>query len=70
MRVRDIDLAERGLKCVGAEVRMTSRAGEEPHVRECFDVGRAQQGEKFLKGTRAVADRPDLHEDQCGRLGS
>jgi hypothetical protein len=33
------------------------------------DVDVPQQLEKFIERTRAMADRPDPHEDQCGRLG-
>src|SRR5882672_6005452 len=67
--VRDADLTERIFERVRAEMRMAPGPGSEPYVDESHDVGGAQHRKKLLERPRAVTDGPDVHEDQCGRLG-
>ena len=67
--VGDAHLPERRPERLGAEVRMPPGSGNEPDVRERSDIGRPQRRDELLERPRAMTDGPDVHPDQCGRLG-
>jgi len=69
VNVCDADLAKRCFEGLRAEVRVPTRSGEEPYVRESSDLGVTKHRDELLERPRAVSDRPDVHVDQCGRLG-
>jgi len=62
-------VVQRRRERAGAEVRVASRAGERAHVGEHRDLRITQDREELDERPRAVTDRPDLHREQCGRLG-
>ena len=60
--ISDSDVRERGRQRLGTEVRVPPRAWLRTNVRKRLDIGLAQGRDELLEGSRAVTNRPNVHE--------